>query len=236
MCECIPHCRSDRIRNRYVAFPYLVQRKRRHIHTRCSTVISYYSVVQSHILGDAYENENAFEQIHFQILNLQEEILCRQEKLETLITDFEIDVDSDVTPNEIADKYEKITEEFERIKDYQKTIGELTAKHKILFEKLEAQCAVSNALHNKIPTQNNSCQQVPVPVPRTSVPFSWIPISAPRMLIPISQTKTTMHETNHSQPIRNHHNSHSLNFNDYPKTIKNDTNENYTRLHTQHNS
>ncbi|KAK0071229.1 hypothetical protein PV326_001511, partial [Microctonus aethiopoides] len=42
-----------------------------------------------------------------------------------------------------------------------------------------------------------------------------------------------MHETNHSQSIRNRHISHSLNFNDHTKTIKNDTSESYTRLHTQ---
>ncbi|KAK0071228.1 hypothetical protein PV326_001510 [Microctonus aethiopoides] len=114
-----------------------------------------------------------------QIHSFYEETYSRQDKLETLLTDFEIDVEYDATPNEIADKYEKITEEFECIKDYQKTIDDLTAKHKILFEKLEAQCADSNALHNNIPTQNNSRQQVPVPAPRTSVPFSWIPIPAP---------------------------------------------------------
>ncbi|KAK0071827.1 hypothetical protein PV325_012299 [Microctonus aethiopoides] len=105
-----------------------------------------------------------------QIHSFYEETYSRQDKLETLLTDFEIDVEYDATPNEIADKYEKITEEFECIKDYQKTIDDLTAKHKILFEKLEAQCADSNALHNNIPTQNNSRQQVPVPAPRTSMP------------------------------------------------------------------
>ncbi|KAK0156689.1 hypothetical protein PV328_012436, partial [Microctonus aethiopoides] len=151
-------------------------------------------------------------QIH-EILGLQEEVSCRKKILKTLLTNFEIDVESDATPNE------KITEEFERIKDYQKTIDDLIAKYEILFEKLEAQCAVSNALHNKIPTQNNSCQQVPVPAPRT--------------LIPISQTKTTMHEANHPQSIGNLHDSHSLNFDDHPRTTKNDTNENYARLHTQ---
>ncbi|KAK0071691.1 hypothetical protein PV326_000964, partial [Microctonus aethiopoides] len=147
------------------------------------------------------------------------EISCRLTKLETLSTNFEIDVDYDATPNEIADKYEKITEEFERIEDYQKTIYDLRAKHKILFEKLEAQCADSNALHNNIPTQNNSRQQISTRAPQT--------------LIPVSQAKTTTHETNHPQPIGNRHISHSLNFNDHIKTIKNDTNGSYTSSHTQ---
>ncbi|KAK0070613.1 hypothetical protein PV326_002300, partial [Microctonus aethiopoides] len=121
---------------------------------------------------------------------------------------------------------EKLIKDFERMKDRQKTINKL-------FERLEAQRTVSGVLHNNIPTQNNSCQQVPVPAPRTSAPFSWMPVPAPRMLMPIPQTQTTVYETYRSQLVGNCHIPLSLNLNDYTKNVKNDTNKNYARLHTQ---